>query len=195
MSIFFAISQHEHAVMVLREPAEGHAELVEALLVEERVLRARVRHADEPQLVGRPQRVVRVDRDLLGATRAPVVVDGRVLRDLEDPRAERDRRVGRPQAPERGQEDLLDEVLGEAAVAHARADEAGDLGAVAPVELFEGVVVATPYSRDQLIVARGIPRGRHTARHPLQPPVGSPTYWNRPRRPPLDGSPDRPAVP
>src|SRR6185503_18732779 len=42
------LAQHQHAVMVPRQPAECGAELVEPLLVEERVLRPRVRPADEP---------------------------------------------------------------------------------------------------------------------------------------------------
>src|SRR5688572_26421523 len=61
------LAQHKYAVMVLRQLAERLAQLVEPLLVEECGLGARVRPPDEPKLVGRPQRVVLVNRDLLCA--------------------------------------------------------------------------------------------------------------------------------
>src|SRR3712207_3191604 len=49
------LAQHEDAVMVLRELGEGAAQVVEALLVEHRLLGPGVRRAYEPQVVGRSQ--------------------------------------------------------------------------------------------------------------------------------------------
>ena len=97
-----------------------------------------------------PARLLGVEGDLLRAARAAELVDAGVARDLVDPRLEGDRALGGAHAAQRGDEDLLDEVLGTAVVLDHAEDVGGDAALVAAVELLEGAVVAAADRRDQL---------------------------------------------
>ena len=120
------------------EPAEGAGERLEPVLA----LRGGVRRgarAGEPAPLG-PLAVLAaaVERHQLGPPAAPVRVDARVARDLEDPGLEGDRGVGGAQPAQRGDEHLLRDVLGASVVVHHPGDEARDPAAVAVVEALEG---------------------------------------------------------
>ena len=76
----------------------------------------------------------------------------RLLGDLVDPRLERDRSLGRAHPAQRGDEDLLGDVL-RAAVVLDHADHVRvDPPLIARVEGLEGTIVAPPYGRDEAIL-------------------------------------------
>jgi hypothetical protein len=143
--------------MRVREAAEGAAEVVELLLGVDRGVRGRVPR-DEAALVGAGQALAGVEGDLLGTARATELVDAGVLRDLVDPRLEGDGTVGLAHAAQRGDEDLLRDVLGAAVVLHHPEHVGGDPALVAAVELLEGPVVPPPHGGDEVGV--GVALGR-----------------------------------
>src|SRR5918994_1525861 len=88
------------------------------------------------------------------AAAAAVRVDARVARDLVDPRLEGDRPLSRAHAPQRGDEDLLGDVLRPAVVLHEPEHERGDAALVAGVEELERAVVAAPRAAHELAFAQ-----------------------------------------
>ena len=89
-----------------------------------------------------------------GAPLPAELVDAGVLGDLVDPGLEGDLAVGRPQAAQRGDEGLLDDVLGAAVVGDDAAHVGGDPVAVAPEERLERLVAACAGGGDELLVRR-----------------------------------------
>ena len=153
------LAHHEDLVMGLAQPGErplqpGHR----VLLLEGRV--GRVRGARHPPALAGREVVLGVERDLLGALGAPEGVDARVLGDLVDPRLEGDRALRVAHPAQRGDEDLLRDVLGAGVVAHHAAYVRRDPPLVAPVELLERAVVTAADARDQRLVGRCEPTRR-----------------------------------
>ena len=145
------LAHDEDVVVGLRQPAEGAAEVVDRELgVDDRVgARAAGDHR-------RPGALVGVERDLAGVARAAERVDARVLGDLVDPRLEGDRRVGRAQPAQRGDEDLLRDVLGAAVVAHHPAHVGRDAALIAHEQQLEGAIVAGPDGSDEIEIIRAL---------------------------------------
>ena len=161
------LAQDEDLVVGVGEAAERAAEVVELLLGVDRVVRGRLA-GDEAAVVGLAEALAGVHRDLLGAAGAPELVDARVLGDLVDPRLEGDRAVGLAHAAQRGDEDVLRDVLGAAVVLDHAEDVGGDAALVARVELLEGAVVAAADGRDEARRRSDppSPRGSRTPAHP-----------------------------
>ena len=90
------------------------------------------------------------------AAAAPVCVDAGVLRDLVDPRLERDRPLGLPHPPQRGDEHLLRDVLRAAVVLDHPEHEGADPALVALVEELERAIVAAAHETDELVIARTV---------------------------------------
>jgi hypothetical protein len=147
------LAHHEDLVVGVRQPAERAAEVVEVLFGVDRGVRTRS-GGDQPPVVGRRQPVIGVERDLLRTPAAAVGVDARVLRDLVDPRLERDRPLGLPHAAQGGDEHLLRDVLGAAVVLDHAVDVAGYPPLVAGVERLERALVAVPDGAHELMVRR-----------------------------------------
>ncbi len=175
------LAQDEDLVVGVRQAAERAAQVVELLLGGDRDVRHRL-GGDEAAVVGGREALVGVEGDLLGALGAAELVDAGVLGDLVDPRLERDRALGLAHAAQRGDEDLLRDVLRALVVldhpVHVRVDAA----VVALVERLEGAVVAAAHLSDQLVVADGAVRLEVAADWRLQqrahvplPTIGDPS--------------------
>jgi hypothetical protein len=146
-------------VVRVAQAAERAAEMVELLLDVDHGVGGRVA-GDELADVGRREPFVGVVGDLLGAPRAAVRVDAGVLGDLEDPRLEGDRALRLADAAQRGDEDLLGDVLGAAVVLDHPEDVAGHAALVALEQQLERPVVAAPHAIDERMVARPFDRFR-----------------------------------
>jgi hypothetical protein len=105
-------------------------------------------------VVGLAEALAGVHRDFLGAPGAAELVDAGVLGDLVDPRLERDRAVGLAHAAQRGDEDILRDVLGAAVVLDHAEHVGGDPALVARVELLERAIVTAADGGDERGVAR-----------------------------------------
>ena len=165
------LAQDEDLVVGLAQPAERAAEVVEVLLGGDGGVGRRA-GADQLGVIAGRERVVGVVGDLLGALGAAEGVDAAVLGDLVQPGLEGQRLLGLAHPAQRGDEDLLGDVLG-AAVVLDHAEHVGvDAALVALVEELEGAVVTAPDRRDQSLVGvRGLTRipgrcRRGTARSP-----------------------------
>jgi hypothetical protein len=151
--------------MRVRQAAEGAAELLELLLGVDRRGGRRLR-GDQAPVVSGAEALAGVEGDLLGAARAPELVDAGVLGDLVDPGLERDRPVGLAHAAQRGDEDLLRDVLRAAVVLDHAEHVGGDAALIPAVELLEGAVVAAPHGRDEAGVEVALGRlGGHDDRY------------------------------
>ena len=151
------LAHDEDLVVGLGEPAERALQVLQRHpLVDRGVGRRAAGHeaaAVQPVLVG-------VVGDLLRALGAAERVDARVLGDLVDPGLEDDRRVGGAQAAQRGDEDLLRDVL-RAAVVVDHAEHVGrDPALVALVELLEGAIVTRAHGGDEVLVFGFSPRAK-----------------------------------
>ena len=139
------------------EAAEGAAEVVELLLGVDRVVGRGVA-GDEAALIGLAEALAGVHRDFLGAPRAPELVDAGVLGDLVDPRLEGDRAVGLAHAAQRGDEDLLRDVLRAAVILDHAEDVGGDAALVARIQLLERAVVAAAHGGHEVGVGGSLRR-------------------------------------
>ena len=119
---------------------------------------------------------VAVDRHLLNPLAPSVLIDACIAGDLVDPGAEVDRAIGRPQAPERRDEDLLGEIVGAIGIAGPTQGKRLDAPAVAFVELLEGTIVAVARSVDELLVVR------HGERHPGRLFISTSPVFSAPTR-------------
>ena len=152
------LAQDEDLVVGLAEPAERAAEVVEVLLGLDGGVR-RGPGADQLGVIGGRERVVGVVGDLLGALGAAEGVDAAVLGDLVEPGLEGQRLLGLAHAAQRGDEDLLGDVLGAAVVLDHPEYVRMDPALIALVEELEGTVVAAPDRSDQTLVGvRGASR-------------------------------------
>ena len=149
------LAHHEDLVMRVGQPDERAAQVVELLLGGDRGVGRRV-GADEPPVVGGGEALVGLERDLLGPPGAAELVDAGVLGDLVDPRLERDRPLGLAHAAQRGDEDLLRDVLGTAVVLDHAHDVGVDPPLVARVQGLERAVVPAPDRGDQPVVVAGL---------------------------------------
>jgi hypothetical protein len=151
------LAQDEDLVVRVGQAAERAAQVVELLLDVNHGVGTRVA-GDELAGVGRREPLAGVVGDLLGAPRAPVGVDAGVLGDLEDPRLEDDRALRLADAAQRGDEDLLGDVLGAPVVLDHAEDVAGHAALVALEEQLERPVVTAPHAADELMIARPFDR-------------------------------------
>jgi hypothetical protein len=161
------LAQHEDLVMRVRKAAKGAAEVVELLLGVDGGVGRGLR-SDQAPLIGAAEAVAGVEGDLLGAPGAPELVDAGILRDLVDPRLEVDRPLGLAHAAQRGDEDLLSDVLGAAVVLDHAEHVGGDAALVAAVEPLEGAVVALAHRGDELVVGAALGRVADCGRRRIQ---------------------------
>jgi len=143
------LSQHDHPVVALGQTAERAPEIVEPLLaLEGDVGRGRKRVQSAPVRVS-----IKFERHLLDAAGTAGLVDAGVLGDLIDPRLECDRLRAGAQAPQRRDENLLDDVLGTAVIPDHPEHISADPPPVAGVELLERTVTAASGRVDELVLA------------------------------------------
>jgi len=145
------LAKHEDLVVVVRQPAECAAQIVQLLAALERSVWGRAARDEGGSLA--LSVVIRIERHFLGPARAAELVDAGVLGDLVDPGLERDRPVGRAHTAQSRDENLLGYVLGAPVVADHPQHIRDDPPAVTRVELAERPVVAAPNRADEIIIA------------------------------------------
>ena len=143
------LAHDEDLVVGVGQAAQRAAQVVELLLVVEGDVGGGFA-GDEAAVVGGAEALLGVVGDLFGAPLAPELVDARVLRDLVDPRLERDRPVGVAHAPQGRDEDVLGQVLSPGMVLDHPEDVRGDPARVAAVELLEGAVIPAADRGDKI---------------------------------------------
>ena len=145
------LAQDEDLVVGLRQAAERAAQAVELELGRDGRVRGGA-GGDELGVVGGREGIVRVVGDFFGALGAAEGVDAGVLGDLVEPGLERERLLGLAHPAQRGEEDLLRDVLGAPVILDHPEHVGVDAPVVALVEQLEGPVVAAPDPRDELLV-------------------------------------------
>ena len=138
------LAQDEDLVVGLRQAAERAAQAVELVLGRDGDVR-RGAGGDESDVVGGRQALVGVVGDLFGALGTAERVDAGVLGDLVEPGLEGERLLGLAHAAQRGEEDLLRDVLGAPVVLDHPEHVGVDAPVVALVEHLERAIVAAPY--------------------------------------------------